>query len=73
MILGVSPNKVQDPAFGLVEHHKVHTGPPLQLLQVPLHGIPSFWCVNCIAQFGTSCKVLEGALNPTPCVINEDI
>ncbi|KAK4810127.1 LOW QUALITY PROTEIN: hypothetical protein QYF61_009522, partial [Mycteria americana] len=37
----------QDPALALVEPHEVHTGPLLQLVQVPLDDIPSFWHINC--------------------------
>jgi len=29
-------------AFGLVEPHEIHTGLFLKLVQIPLHGIPSF-------------------------------
>jgi len=36
---------VQDLALGLVEPHEVHTAPLLEPVQVPLDGIPSFWCV----------------------------
>ena len=52
LILGVVPTQMQDLALGLVEPHGVHTGSPLQLVQVPLDGILSFWCVNCSTQFG---------------------
>jgi len=30
----------------LNEPHEVHTGPLLELVQVPLDGIPSFWYAN---------------------------
>ncbi|KAK4806259.1 LOW QUALITY PROTEIN: hypothetical protein QYF61_013403 [Mycteria americana] len=63
----------QDLALGLVELHEVHTGPLLQLVQVPLDDIPSFWCVNCTTQLGVICKLAEGALNPTVYVVDEDI
>ena len=36
---------MQDLALGLVEPHEVHSGPLLQLVEVPLDGIPSFWRV----------------------------
>jgi len=54
---------VQDLALGLVEPHEVHTGPPLQLGQVALDGIPSSWCVNCATQLGVICKIAKGALD----------
>jgi len=63
LILGVAPTHVQDLALGLVEPHEVHTGPFLKFVQVPLDGIPSFWCVNCTTQLGVICKVAEGALD----------
>jgi len=63
LIPGVAPTQVQDPAHGLVEPHEVHTGPLPELVQVPLDGIPSFWCVNCTTQLGVICKLAEGALN----------
>ncbi|KAK4828525.1 hypothetical protein QYF61_026947 [Mycteria americana] len=42
--------QVQDLAFGLVEAHEVHTGPLLELVQVPLDGILSLRRVNCTTQ-----------------------
>jgi len=53
---------MQDLALGLVESHEVHTGPLLELVLVPLDGIPSFWCVNCTTQLAVICKLAEGAL-----------
>jgi len=47
LISEVAPTHVQDLELGLVEPHEVHTGPPLQLVQVPLDGIPSFWRAKC--------------------------
>ncbi|KAK4822863.1 hypothetical protein QYF61_020714 [Mycteria americana] len=69
---GVAPTQVQDPALGLVEPHEVHTGPLLELVQVPLDGIPSLRCVNCATELGVICKLAEGALNPTVYVIDEN-
>ncbi|KAK4810853.1 LOW QUALITY PROTEIN: hypothetical protein QYF61_008825 [Mycteria americana] len=63
----------QDPALGLVEPHEVHTGPLLQLAQVPLDDIPSFWRVNCTTQLGVICKLAEGALDLAVNVIDENI
>ncbi|KAK4818851.1 LOW QUALITY PROTEIN: hypothetical protein QYF61_020070 [Mycteria americana] len=62
----------QDPALGLIEVHKVHTGPLLQLVQVPLDDISSFWSVNCTTQLGVICKLAEGALDLTVNVIDEN-
>ena len=47
-VLGIAPTQVQDLALGLVEPHEVHTGPPLQAVQVPLDGIPSIPRVDCL-------------------------
>ncbi|KAK4830027.1 LOW QUALITY PROTEIN: hypothetical protein QYF61_008365 [Mycteria americana] len=63
----------QDPALSLVEPHEVHTGPLLDLVQVPPDGIPSLKHVNRTTQLGVVCKLAEGALNPTVYVIDEDI
>jgi len=64
---------VQDLALGLVELVEVHKGPLLKLVQVPLDGIPSFWCVSCTTQLGVICKLAEGACNAAVCVTDEDI
>ena len=57
----VVPTQVQGLALGLVEPHEVHTGPLLELVQVPLDGILSFWCVSCTTQLDVICKLAEGA------------
>ncbi|KAK4808956.1 hypothetical protein QYF61_013590 [Mycteria americana] len=68
---GVALTQVQDPALGLVEPHEVHMGPLLELVQVPLDGIPPLRHVNCTTQLGV-CKLAEGALDPTVYVTDED-
>ncbi|KAK4818846.1 hypothetical protein QYF61_020065, partial [Mycteria americana] len=68
----IALNQVQDPALGLVEPHEVHTGPLLQLVQVPLDDILSFWSVNCTTQLGVICKLAEGALDLAVNVIDEN-
>ncbi|KAK4826501.1 hypothetical protein QYF61_009574 [Mycteria americana] len=73
LIAGVAPAQVQDPALGLFEPHGVPMGPLLELVQVPLDGIPSLRHVNHTTQLGVVCKLAEGALNPTVHVIDEDI
>jgi len=65
LILGIAPTQVQDLASGLVAPQEIHTGPLLKLVQVPLDGIPSFWCVNCTTQLAVICKLAEGALDLT--------
>ncbi|KAK4816767.1 hypothetical protein QYF61_022765 [Mycteria americana] len=70
---GVAPTQVQDLALGLVEHHEVHRGPLLELVHVPVDGILSLEHVNCTTQLGVICKFVEGALDPTVCVTDEDI
>lgn len=44
---------------GLVEPHQVYVGPALNPIQVPLAGVPSFYCTNCTAQLGAISKVLR--------------
>lgn len=39
--------------------------PLLELAQVPVDGIPSFSCVNCITQVGGVGKCIEGSLHPS--------
>ncbi|KAK4824277.1 hypothetical protein QYF61_012837 [Mycteria americana] len=73
LIAGVAPTQVQDLVLGLVEPHEVHIVPLLQLVQVLLDGILSLRHVNRTTQLGVICKLAEGALNPTVCVIDEDI
>jgi len=63
LIVGVALTQVQDPLLDPVEPHKVHTGLLLQLVQVPLDGILSFWRVNCTTQLSVICKLAEGALD----------
>jgi len=65
LILGFAPTQMQDSSLGLVEPHEVHTGPLLKLVQVPLDGISSLRRVNCTTQLDVTCKLAEGALNPT--------
>jgi len=57
LILGVALTQVWDPALGLVETHEVHTGPHLQLVQVSLDDIPSFWCLSCTTQLDVICEL----------------
>jgi len=38
--------QVQNFVFCFVEPHQVHKGPPFELIEVPLGGIPSFCCIN---------------------------
>jgi len=52
LISGVAPIHVQDSALGLVELHEDHMHLFLELVQVPLDGIPSFRCVNRTTQLG---------------------
>jgi len=54
---------MHDLALGLVEPREVHTGPLLEVVQVPLDGTPSFRCVNCTTQLGVISKLAEGALD----------
>ncbi|KAK4832829.1 hypothetical protein QYF61_025817, partial [Mycteria americana] len=73
LILEVTLTQVQDPTLGLVVPHEVHVGPLLELVHVPLDGIPSLRHVNHTTLLGVICKLAEGALDPTVYVIDEDI
>ncbi|KAK4825882.1 hypothetical protein QYF61_003156 [Mycteria americana] len=73
LIPRVVPTQVQDPVLGVVEPYKGHMGPLLELVQVPLDGIPSLRHVNHTTQLGVICKLAEGALDPTVYVIVADI
>jgi len=73
LIAGVASTQMHDLALGLVEPHEIHTSSLLQLVQVPLDGIPSFWCVDCSTQLGVICNLAEGALDPTVYVIDNNI
>ncbi|PKU37255.1 hypothetical protein llap_12441 [Limosa lapponica baueri] len=58
ILTGVAQTQVQDPALGLGEPHEVHTGLLLELVQVPLDGIPSL-------RNGTENKATSTDLNPS--------
>jgi len=73
LIPGVATTQVQDLALGLAEPHEVQMGPPLKLIQLPQHGIPSLRRVNCTTQLGVICKLAEGALHLAVYVIEENI
>ena len=42
-------------------------------VEVPLVGIPSFYCVTCTTQLDVISKFAEGALNPTVYDIDKDV
>jgi len=65
LVFGIAPSHVQGLALGLVELPAVHTGPPLQPVQVPLDGIPSLQHVSNTTQLGVIGKLVESALSPT--------
>ena len=56
-VLGIVPAHVQGLAFGLVELHKVHNGPPLKSVQVPLDGPPLLQHVDRTTQRGVVSKL----------------
>ncbi|KAK4830385.1 hypothetical protein QYF61_010612 [Mycteria americana] len=70
---GVAATQVQDLALGLVEPHEIHKGSLLELVQVPLDGIPTLTHVNRTTQLGVVCKFVDGGLDPTVYVTDEDI
>jgi len=71
-VLAIASTHVQGLALGLVELCEFHTGPLLELVRVPLDGVPSFWCVNCTTQLGVDNELIESTLNPTVCIVDDD-
>ncbi|KAF4804270.1 hypothetical protein TURU_009302 [Turdus rufiventris] len=69
----IALTQVQDLVLSPVEPHEIAMGPLLELVQVPLDGIPSFMSVNSTTQLGVICKFAEGALNPFVYVLNKDM
>jgi len=45
--------------------------PLLERVQVPLDGIPAFYCINCTTQLSVS-KLAEGTHNPTVSAVAKD-
>ncbi|PKU40136.1 hypothetical protein llap_9559 [Limosa lapponica baueri] len=73
LIPEVTPTHMQQLALDLVEPHEINMSPLYEFFQVPLDGIPSLQCVNCIAQLGVVYKLAESAIDPTDYDIDEDI
>jgi len=48
-------------------------GPLLKLVQISLDSIQSFWCVICTTQLGVICRLSEGTLGLSVCVIDENV
>jgi len=70
---GVVVIEVQDPAFGLVETHTVGLSPSIQPVQIPLQSLPNLKQIDTPAQFGVTCKLTEGSLNPFIQIIDKDV
>ena len=45
--------------------------PFFQCVQVPLDGIPLLYCATHITQLGVVCKLVEGTLYPTVCIVDK--
>jgi len=58
-------------ALDLFEPCEVCTGPPFQLVQVPLYSILSLQCGDGTTQLGIIGKLFEGALYPTVHVVDK--
>lgn len=65
--------QVQDLVLGFIELPEVLLNPLLKSIQVPLDGFLSAWRAHCTPQLGVISKHVEGALNPTVNVTDEDI
>lgn len=72
-MLGIILTQAEDLALGVTEFHEVHLAPHIILVQVPLDGISSFYCVSCASQFDVICRLAKSALNPIIYVISKDI
>ncbi|RMC11435.1 hypothetical protein DUI87_11554 [Hirundo rustica rustica] len=70
---GVALTQVQHLVVDLIKLPRVAMGPILEYVQVPVDGILSFRCVNCMSQLGVICKFAQSALDSFVCAINEDI
>ena len=73
LVMEVTSSQVQDLALGFVEPHQVHLDPLLKPVYVALNGIPSLWYVDHTPQLGVISQLVEGALDPTVNVTDEDI
>lgn len=62
---GIALTQLQHLALGPVKTHDIPTSSLLELVQVPLDGIPSFRSVNCTSQLGVICKCAKCALVPS--------
>jgi len=56
---GIAPVQVLHLAVGLVDSHQVLMGSFFKPEQVPLVGIPFFYCINCTTQLGVISKLTE--------------
>ncbi|XP_065498931.1 maestro heat-like repeat-containing protein family member 7 [Caloenas nicobarica] len=65
--------QVQDLALGLVEPHTIGLGSSSQPAQLPLKSLPTLQQINTPAQFGVTCKLSEGALDPFVQIIDKEI
>ena len=63
---------MQQLALSLTRCHEIPMDPLLELVQVPLDGIPSFRCVKGTTQLGVISKSAEGALDLLVYISNED-
>ncbi|TRZ10903.1 hypothetical protein HGM15179_016205 [Zosterops borbonicus] len=73
LISEVALTQVQQLALRLVKPHEIPMGPLLDLVPVPLEGIPAFRYVSQTNQLGVICGPAEDAFDPFIDVINEDI
>lgn len=65
LVLEVAPSQVQCLELGFAEPHEVSMGPLLELVQIPVDGIPPLRCGNCTTQLGGICRLGEGVLDLT--------
>lgn len=70
---GIALTQVYHLALGPLESHEVLMGTLLKIVQVLLDGVSFFRCINNSTQFCLICKLAEGELDLTVCVIETDI
>lgn len=63
---------MQDLLLGLVQPHEFHIDTPLRPVQIPPDGMPVLKCAMCSTQLGVLHKPIEGTLNATVYVVDED-
>ena len=73
LVMGVASTQVQYLAFGIVDPRDFYLGTLFLSAYIPLDGILSFCCVDHTPQLDVINKLVDGSLDPTVTVIDEEI